>query len=150
MRPIPPILFVHLGLNVIMSSQIVPSFEIFADSRYDFAETIERIRAAAADVNFSIVFELDVEQRAQGKGLSTPPLMIMGVCSVSHAVHMLEAFPDVAALLPCRIFVQQRPHGVVVGTQNVSAMAAHYGFVGAEEVVADVSAALAAILASVS
>ncbi len=133
-----------------MSSPITPNCEIFADSRYDFAETIERIKAAAADVNFSIVFELDVEQRAQGKGLSTPPLMIMGVCSVSHAVKMLDACPDVAALLPCRMFVQQRPQGVVVGTQNVAAIAAHYGFVGAEEVVADVSATLATILASVS
>ncbi|KPF47632.1 hypothetical protein IP87_00925 [beta proteobacterium AAP121] len=63
---------------------------------------IETLRAALAAEQMGIVSEVDVQATLKNKlGLDNPPQKLLGICSPRVAHALLQAEPDIAALLPC-------------------------------------------------
>lgn len=65
-------------------------------------EAITALRAALAAEQMGIVSEVDVQATLKAKlGLDSHPQRLLGICSPRVAHALLQAEPDIAALLPC-------------------------------------------------
>lgn len=63
---------------------------------------LEALRSALAEQQMGIVSEVDVQATLKAKlGLDSHPQRLLGVCSPRVAHALLQAEPDIAALLPC-------------------------------------------------
>ena len=73
---------------------------------------IDTLRAALAAEQMGIVSEVDVQATLKAKlGLDSPPQRLLGVCSPTIAHALMDAEPDIAALLPCGCGVSEREPG---------------------------------------
>jgi uncharacterized protein (DUF302 family) len=73
---------------------------------------LDTLKAALAAEQMGVVSEVDVQATLKAKlGLDTHPTRLLGVCNPGVAHAMLDAEPDIAALLPCGCGVAERSPG---------------------------------------
>ena len=92
------------------------------DTRYSVA-TDKAVDQAAADVEaalakrkFSVLWGLDVNDKLREKGLDLHGrFRILEVCSAPRAKQALEANPEVAYFLPCKVVVYERDGHTEIG-----------------------------------
>lgn len=124
--------------------------DLVADSRFPFGETLERLRDAIAAQSFTIVFELDLQQRITKNGFEANPAVVLGVCNARHASIALQNDPSIIANLPCRIGVTDLGDRVLVATQNAAMLGQFYQGPDMAGIAEEVGCALSAILSAVT
>lgn len=124
-----------------------PRPEITVESKLSYNETIEAVKAAAVELKFSVVFEVDVTKRLKDKGFEQPPTMILGVCSAKYAYEALQQDSRVVVMLPCRIAVFEKGGKVFASTADVRQVAKDYN--GLEKLSNEVHAVLMKVLDTV-
>lgn len=70
-------------------------------------EAVAAVEAALQERKFSVLWHLHVNEKLAEKGLDLgPEVHILEVCSAPRAKQAIEANPDVAYFLPCKIVVR--------------------------------------------
>lgn len=71
------------------------------------AEAVAAVETALQERKFSVLWHLHVNEKLAEKGLELgPEVHILEVCSAPRAKQAIEANPDVAYFLPCKIVVR--------------------------------------------
>lgn len=71
-------------------------------------EAVEAVGRALKDNQFSVLWDLDINQKLEEKGIEPePPYHILEVCSAPRAKKALSTNPVVGNFLPCKIVVYQ-------------------------------------------
>ena len=96
------------------------AYGLSIDVNRPFEATVEAARAALAAEGFGVLMEADLRATFQKKlGLESPPYVILGACSPSHAHEALAVDPDLGLLLPCNVIVRRDEQA---GTTHVAAI----------------------------
>jgi len=85
------------------------------DAGYD--EAIERVTEELKKEGFGILTEIDVKETLKKKlDVDFRPYRILGACNPPFAYEALQAEPNIGAMLPCNVIVQQLEDGKVEGS----------------------------------
>lgn len=120
--------------------------EFVVASEFGFAETVERLKAAIEAAKWSMPFEMDVRKTVEGKGYSTDPTYIVGVCNAKHASTALREDPRIAAMLPCRIAVYEKAGKTYVTTLDARMLGTMYDGPSMAATAAEVDTAMRAFV----
>lgn len=73
---------------------------------------LEALRSALAAEQMGIVSEVDVQATLKAKlGMDGPPQKLLGLCSPQVAHALVQAEPDIGALLPCGCAIAETQPG---------------------------------------
>jgi uncharacterized protein (DUF302 family) len=105
---------------------------------------LESLRAALAAEQLGIVSTVDVQATLQARlGIQTHPQLLLGICSPTIALALLEAEPDIGALLPCGCsLAETQPGHTRLALQDPRVIAAASGSAEVRAVCERASAAL--------
>ena len=83
-----------------------------------YAQAVESVRAALSEQGFGIITEIDMRATFEKKldadaAEEIGDYIILGACNPSLARRALAAEPQLGALLPCNVIVQQVHNGLV-------------------------------------
>ncbi len=79
-----------------------------------FDETIERVTEELKKEGFGILTEIDVKETLKKKlDVDFRPYKILGACNPPFAYEALQAEPNIGAMLPCNVIVQQLEDGKI-------------------------------------
>ena len=95
------------------------------DSPFD--EAVERVTAALATEGFGVLTTIDVRETLRNKlDVDFRPYTILGACNPGMAHRALQIEPDIGAMLPCNVVVQDKGQGTtqVAAVDPVASMAA--------------------------
>jgi uncharacterized protein (DUF302 family) len=85
----------------------VSEFGMSVTLEADFAESVERTRAALADQGFGVLTEIDVAATMKAKlDVDMAPYLILGACNPPLAHQALSVDPSLGLLLPCNVVVR--------------------------------------------
>ncbi len=81
----------------------------------DFDQAIEHVTAALQQAGFGVLTEIDVSATLKKKiDVDFRHYRILGACNPKFAYQALQAEPEIGAMLPCNVIVQQAEDGVMV------------------------------------
>lgn len=81
----------------------------------NFAEIVERTRAALAKQGFGVLTEIDVKATLHKKiGAEVDDYLILGACNPKMAHEAMKIEPRVGAMLPCNVIVRSLGSAVEV------------------------------------
>ena len=105
-----------LALFVILPKQMF----IENESKLSFDETVETIVASAAENNWSIPHQYDLQATMKNHNLEVNPVKIFSMCKPEHAYEILKSNEErlVSALMPCRIAVYEKDGKTYVSMLN--------------------------------
>ncbi len=88
--------------------------------------TLDDIKAAlesvATDRNIKAVGDLPLSDELNARGIKSGVIYISSYCNPETARKMIDFAPSMAAYLPCRIVVVEKPDGLWVSTLNMDMM----------------------------
>jgi uncharacterized protein (DUF302 family) len=85
----------------------MPKYAISITLEADYAQSVERTRAALAQQGFGILTEIDVAATMKAKlDQDMPPYLILGACNPPLAHQALGIEPSIGLLLPCNVVVR--------------------------------------------
>ena len=89
----------------------VSAFE--KESKYDFEETVEAIKAKAIEAGWSIPTEHDMQASLKKKNKEVSPSTILVLCNSSFAYKLLknDETREAQSMLPCRVAVYEKSNG---------------------------------------
>ncbi|MDG5799865.1 DUF302 domain-containing protein [Marinilabiliaceae bacterium ANBcel2] len=84
------------------------------ESRYDFDETVERLKENAEDAGWTVPVVHDMQANMERSGLPVLPAKIIEICNTGHAYNILESDMEKynMAVLPCRVSVYKKSDGL--------------------------------------
>lgn len=112
------------------------------------AQVREDLPRAVAAHGFGVMAVIDLKEKLREKGVDyASESVIFEVCNPHHAQRALEANPEIATALPCRIAVFPGPDGRVrISTLRPSRLVELYATPALAETANEVETAIAAIL----
>lgn len=89
----------------------VSAFE--KESKFDFEETVETIKAKATEAGWSIPTEHDMQASLKKKNKEVRPSIILVLCNSSFAYKLLknDETREAQTMLPCRVAVYEKSNG---------------------------------------
>ncbi len=83
---------------------------VVKESKLNFAETISTIEKSAAEHQWGIQHQYDLQATLKGKGFDVKPVKVMSLCKPSHAYEILSGNEErlASALMPCRIAIYEK------------------------------------------
>jgi len=85
------------------------SYTLSAPTEVLFSDAVARVREELAHSGFGVLCEIDVQATLRHKlGVEREPYLILGACNPQLAHGVLEAEPQLGALLPCNVVVYQQ------------------------------------------
>ena len=109
-----------------------------SESRFGFAETVEKISAAAVESGWKITIIHDLQETMKKNGREVLPVKVIEMCNPAHAYNILseDAYRSVSPMLPCRISVYTKADGkTYLSRMNAPAFAAMIGGKAAETMI---------------
>lgn len=117
----------------------------------DMEQGVAAVTAALAEEGFGVLTEIDVQATFKKKlDVDYRPYRILGACNPKLAQRALDAAPEVGALLPCNVVVQQAGGTIQVDIINPHAMFAVLDRPDLQPVVDEVDARLKRVLEKLS
>ena len=101
-------------------------FIIEETSRYDFANTVEKLVAEAERREWKVPFVHDLQQSLAKSGKEVKPVKVIEICKPEYSGKMLELNDEriISVMMPCRISVYEKEDGktyiALVNTGNMS------------------------------
>jgi len=97
------------------------AYEIRTEKSVD--EAVAAVREKLAELKFSVLWELNVNQTLQSKGFDLEPeVRILEVCSAPKAKRAFDTDPRIAYLLPCKIVVKRAEGQTTIGLTRPEAL----------------------------
>lgn len=93
---------------------------VVKESKLGFAETISAIEKSAADHQWGIPHQYDLQATLKSKGFDVKPVNVISLCKPSHAYEILSSSEErlASALMPCRIAVYENDGKTYVSMLN--------------------------------
>lgn len=109
------------------TNPMTPAYAFAIELAQPLPQAIETLREALMAEQMGIVSEVDVQATLKAKlGVDSHPQKLLGVCSPNVAHALMEAEPDIAALLPCGCGVSEATPGRTrILLQDPMVIAAH-------------------------
>lgn len=124
--------FPHLFMNA-SATQMQMILE--QQSKYDFDETISRLKENVKEAGWSVVGEFDYKEILADKGFDIMNIKILAVCSGKYSAQILSLDDEriVSPLMPCRLAVYEKSDGnTYIARLNSGEVAQPFGGVIAE------------------
>jgi uncharacterized protein (DUF302 family) len=88
-------------------------FIIEETSRYDFANTVEKLVAEAERREWKVPFVHDLQQSLAKSGKEVKPVKVIEICKPEYSGKMLELNDEriISVMMPCRISVYEKEDG---------------------------------------
>jgi|HubBroStandDraft_5_1064220.scaffolds.fasta_scaffold00057_15 uncharacterized protein (DUF302 family) len=119
-------------------------------SRYAYAETIERLSHAIAEAGSTIFATIDQSAAATSVGLSLRPTSLIVFGNPKGGTALMDAFPLVGLDLPLKFLVWEHNGRTSVAFVPMSEIAARYGVTEMDTRIGAMDAALEALSAAVA
>ncbi|HEY6324932.1 MAG TPA: DUF302 domain-containing protein [Candidatus Cybelea sp.] len=119
-------------------------------SRYPYAETLDRLSRAIANAGNTIFATIDQAAAARSAGTSLRPTTLIVFGNPKGGTPLMDAFPLVALELPLKLLIWEQDGVTSVACVPMAEIAARYGVTGMDARVAAMDAALAALVATVA
>ncbi|MCC5894191.1 MAG: DUF302 domain-containing protein [Alkalibacterium sp.] len=85
-------------------------------SSRSFEETLTKLKYAVKDQSFGILYEVNLKNKINGKGLDFEPnFTVMDVCNPKLAKDVLDEQIEVGYFLPCKVVVYEKDDAVYAG-----------------------------------
>lgn len=100
------------------------------ESKYDFDETIEKLKAEAEQKTWKVVAVHDLQNTLANNGYDVLPVKVFSVCHPKHSSKILEKDDErlVSSLMPCRVSVYEKSDGkVYISRMNTGVLAKSFG-----------------------
>ena len=90
------------------------------ESRYGFEETVQAIQQSAAENNWSMPHQYDLQATLQKHGFDVQPVKVFSLCNPEHAYEILGSREErlVSALMPCRVAVYEKDGKTYISMLN--------------------------------
>ncbi len=98
--------------------KIMPEWMYQVPTAKSVDEAVAAVGAALKDHQFSVLWDLDINQKLSEKGIEPePPFRILEVCSAPRAKKALHTTQQVGYFLPCKIVVYEdrESHQTMIG-----------------------------------
>lgn len=80
-----------------------------------FEDAIEKVTSSLAEEGFGVLTTIDVKATLKKKiDVDFRPYMILGACNPAFAHKALLAEPNIGAMLPCNVVVQETEEGKIL------------------------------------
>lgn len=85
-------------------------------SAHSYEKTLENLKSAIIDQSFGILYEVNLKDKINGKGLEFDPnFTVLDVCNPKIAKDVLDAQIEVGYFLPCKVVVYEKNGDVYAG-----------------------------------
>lgn len=99
-------------------------------SKYDFGETVEKLKVAVEAKTWKLTAIHDLQQTMKTYGKDVLPVKVFAVCHPKHSSQILEQDDAriVSCMMPCRISIYQKSDGkTYISRMNPAPMAMTFG-----------------------
>jgi len=128
------LIFTMISTNITMSqttdNQNKNAMFLENESKYDFDETVEKLKAEAELKTWKVIAIHDLENTLANNGYEVLPVKVFSVCHPKHSSKILEKDDErlVSSLMPCRVSVYEKSNGkVYISRMNTGELAKSFG-----------------------
>lgn len=90
------------------------SFTINKTVDKTFNETVDAVTGELKKEGFGVITEIDLKEKFKEKlGIDFRNYKILGACNPALAYEAIRAEPNIGAMLPCNVLVQEKENGEV-------------------------------------
>jgi uncharacterized protein (DUF302 family) len=132
-----------LDLNGGMSAAVT------SRSRATFSETVELLLSSIAQAGGTLFATIDQRAAAETVGLVLRPTTLLIFGNPKGGTPLMEAYPLAALDLPLKVLVWEDDTGVFVSYVPIDTLAARYGVLGHEKLLANFERTLADVVGAV-
>lgn len=103
-----------------------PLVMIENQSRYGFAETVEKLSKTIIENGWKVTITHDLQETMKKNGKEVLPVKVIELCNPNHAFQILskDGLRNVSPMLPCRISVYEKSDGLTyISRMNAPAFA---------------------------
>lgn len=96
-------------------------------SRYNFAETVDRLKSLAEEDGWNVPAIHDLQQSLAKSGKHVKPVKVLEICKPRYSGQMLELNDEriISVMMPCRISIYEKDDGkTYVSLLNAALMSA--------------------------
>jgi uncharacterized protein (DUF302 family) len=111
-------------------------------SRFSFPDTVATLSKAITDAGNTIFATIDQAAAAAGVGLTLRPTTLIVFGNPKGGTGLMVAFPLIALELPLKLLVWEQNGAVKVAYLPMSEIAASYGVIGMDVLIANMDHAL--------
>lgn len=126
-----------------------PPMELKVESKYSFNDTVEAVKAVAAEQKFAVQYVHEVSKTLESKGFPREAVTIVEVCNAKAASTVLKNDIRVGLQLPCPVMVYQEGPKVFVMAFDTRVIGSMYEGEGMAAAGAEVYVAMTKILDAV-
>ena len=139
--------FISLFISVSFSAQSEDYSSFTAKSKYDFKQTIRRLKKNLKANNIAIFAEIDHAKAAKKAGENLLPATVLVVGNPKVGTRLMQENPKVAIELPLKVLVYEEGGIVQVRYKFVSLLVSDYKLERVEQITQKIDIAMGKIIA---
>ena len=139
--------FISLFISVSFSAQLEDYSSFTAKSKYDFKQTIRRLKKNFRANNIAIFAEIDHAKAAKKAGENLLPATVLVVGNPKVGTSLMQENPKTAIELPLKVLVYEEGGIVQVRYKFVSLLVSDYKLEKVEQVTQKIDIAMGKIIA---